>query len=76
MPLFCIKKQNVQIIDLEWSGYMIIKKIRYKKIIALLMIGIIIVGGLLLYKEETTNREVPKKAHFVKDNLEWNEVYG
>lgn len=26
MSFFCIKKQNVQIIDLEWSGYMIKKK--------------------------------------------------
>lgn len=76
MPFFCIKKQIVQIIDLEWSDYMIIGKIKYKKTIALLIIGIIIVGGLLLYKEETTNKEVPKKASFVKNIFEWNEVYG
>lgn len=47
-----------------------IYRIYYKKVIALLMIGLIFIGGLLWYKEQTTNKEIPKRANFVKIQLE------
>ncbi len=50
--------------------------IKYKKTITLLLIGIIIVSGLLVYKEETTNKEVPKKAIYVNIILKLGELYG
>jgi hypothetical protein len=51
-------------------------KLNYKKIIIALMIFLFLAGGLLWYKEEITNKEVPKKAQFVDNNLEWSKIYG
>lgn len=65
----------MQIISLEWGDYMALK-IKYKKIITLLLIGAVLMVGFLMYKEQTTNKEVPKKAHFVKNRIEWKIVYG
>lgn len=44
----------------------IIKKNRNKKIIAIIMIALLIaVGWLIWYREQGTNREIPKKATYV-----------
>lgn len=47
----------------------------YKKIIALLIIGLILIGGLIWYKELTTNKEAPKKANYVINILERSKIY-
>lgn len=51
-------------------------QIYYKRIIALLMIVLIFIGGLLWHKEQTTNKEIPKRANFVKNNFERSKIYG
>lgn len=50
-------------------------RLLYKKIIALLLIGLIIIGGIIWYKELTTNKEAPKRANFVINKFEWRETY-
>lgn len=52
-----------------------IYKLRYKSIIITLMIFLALAGGLLWYKEETTNKEAPKRAEFVENTVEWGKVY-
>lgn len=51
-------------------------KLNYKGIIIALMIFLVLTGAFLLYKEETTNKEAPKRAQFVENNLEWGKIYG
>ncbi len=51
-------------------------KLNYKKIIIGLMIFLILTGGVLWYREEITNKEAPKKAQFVENNLDWSKIYG
>lgn len=53
-----------------------IYRIYYKRIITLLMIGLIFIAGLLWYKEQTTNKEIPKRANFVKNELERSKTCG
>lgn len=52
------------------------KKTKYKTMIILLTMGIILLTGFLIYKEETTNQEAPKKAYFVENIVIWMETYG
>ena len=42
-----------------------IYKLTYKKFITLLMIVLVVIGGIIFYKEQTTNKEAPKRANFV-----------
>jgi len=51
-------------------------RLLYKKIIALLLIGLIIIGGIIWYKELTTNKEAPKRANFVINKFEWSKING
>ncbi|MCK9443093.1 MAG: hypothetical protein M0Q14_00960 [Tissierellaceae bacterium] len=37
----------------------------HKRIIFLLMVTLIVLGGFLWYKEQTTNKTIPKMADFV-----------
>ncbi|WP_313757138.1 hypothetical protein [Tissierella sp.] len=53
-----------------------IYKLNYKRIIIMLMIFLVLAGGILWYKGEMTNKEVPKKANFVINILEWSMIYG
>ncbi len=53
-----------------------IKKTKYKTMIVLLTMGIILLTGFLIYKEEITNQEIPKKAYFVENIVTWMETYG
>jgi len=75
MPFFCIKNQIWQIINLEWGANMIYN-LNYKKIISLLILGLILIGGFLWYREETTNKKVPKRADFVNLDIKRIEMYG
>lgn len=51
-------------------------KLNYKGVIIALTIVLVLTGTLLWYKEETTNKEAPKRAQFVENNLEWSKIYG
>lgn len=44
-------------------------ELKYKKTITFLIIGLLLIAGLLLYKEQATNKEAPKRANFVFNNL-------
>ncbi|MBU5427065.1 hypothetical protein KQI41_11630 [Tissierella pigra] len=48
----------------------------YKKFITLLMIVLVIIGGVIWYKEQTANKEAPKRANFVLNIIELGEVNG
>ena len=52
-----------------------IYKLENKKTIVLLGIGLIVVVAFLWYKQEITNETIPKKASFVKNNIEWSKSY-
>lgn len=60
---------------LEWGDYMIYR-LKYKRIIITLVFFLILASGLLWYKGEITNKEVPKKANYVNNILEWSTIYG
>ncbi|WP_353097687.1 hypothetical protein [Tissierella praeacuta] len=51
-------------------------RLRYKRIIITLVVFLILASGILWYKGEITNKEVPKKAKFVNNTLEWSMIYG
>lgn len=51
-------------------------KLEYKKTITFLTIGFMIVVVLLWYKQQTTNKIIPKKASFVLNTIEWSKNYG
>ena len=75
MPFFCIKNRLKRIIRLEWGDYMIFK-LEYKKIIILLLIGFMAIMAFLLYKQEITNKIVPKRASYVRNIMELGENNG
>lgn len=51
-------------------------KLEYKKIIVLLLVGFMATMASLLYKQETTNKVVPKRASYVKNIMELGEKSG
>jgi hypothetical protein len=51
-------------------------QLKYRRIIILLVVGLIGVVGLFWYKEQTANKVIPKKANFVERKIEWSKVYG
>ena len=51
-------------------------KLEYKKIIILLLIGFIATIVSLLYKQETTNKIIPKRASYVRNIIELGEKNG
>lgn len=54
----------------------LIFKLEYKKIIILLLIGFIATIVSLLYKQETTNKIIPKRASYVRNIIELGEKNG
>lgn len=53
-----------------------IYRLEYKKVIVLLTIGFIVLMGCLWYKGLTTNKQVPKRASFVLNTIEWGKDNG
>lgn len=53
-----------------------IKQLKSKKVIALLILGFVLVVSIFFIKGETTNKEAPKRATFVNENIERSEIYG
>ncbi|MDR7857146.1 hypothetical protein [Tissierella sp.] len=51
-------------------------QLNYRRIIIILLIGLIGVVGLFWYKEQTTNKVIPKRANFVERKIEWSKIYG
>jgi hypothetical protein len=51
-------------------------KLEYKKIIILLLIGFMATMAFLLYKQEITNKIVPKRASYVRNIMELGENNG
>ncbi|WMM23448.1 hypothetical protein RBU61_10830 [Tissierella sp. MB52-C2] len=51
-------------------------KFTYKKFITLLILVLVVIGGIIVYKEQTTNKEAPKRANFVLNIIESGESSG
>lgn len=49
-----------------------IYKLEYKKIIILLAISFMIVISILWYKKEAENNIIPKRASFVRNEIDWS----
>ena len=51
-----------------------IYKLEYKKIVLFLAISLTVIISLLWYKKEAANNNIPKRANYVLDAIDWRNA--
>lgn len=55
-------------------GDFMIYKLEYKKIVLFLAISLTVIISLLWYKKEAANNNIPKRANYVLDAIDWRNA--